>query len=82
MRMVFAESLLEESRRPVHDPMLDFARLSLEFGYALFFTAVWPLTPLACLVASAIYILSLLRCNTARAIHFACADSALRTHSA
>ena len=32
--------------------MLDLARVSLEFGYVLMFTVVWPLAPLACLLLS------------------------------
>ena len=47
--MLAADSLLDESRRPEFDTMLDFARLSLEFGYVLMFTVVWPLAPLASL---------------------------------
>ena len=35
-----------------YDPMLDLARVSLEFGYVLMFTVVWPLAPLACLLLS------------------------------
>ena len=34
--------------------MLDLARLSLEFGYVLMFTVVWPLAPLAALLISAL----------------------------
>ena len=44
----------DEGRRPVYDPMLDLARLSLEFGYVLMFTVVWPLAPLCCMLVCAI----------------------------
>ena len=46
--------LLEESRRPVYEPLLDHAKIALEFGYVLMFTVVWPLAPLACLGISAL----------------------------
>ena len=49
-----SHSLHDEARRPVYDPMLDLARLALEFGYVMMFTVVWPLAPLACLVISAL----------------------------
>ena len=53
LRHVLAsDSLLEESRRPEFDTMLDLARLSLEFGYVLMFTVIWPLAPLASLLIS------------------------------
>ena len=53
-RVITADSLLDESRRPEFDTMLDLARLSLEFGYVLMFTVVWPLAPLAALLISAL----------------------------
>ena len=53
-RMSEADSLLEESRRPVYEPLLDHAKIALEFGYVLMFTVVWPLAPLACLGISAL----------------------------
>ena len=53
-RMIEADSLLEESRRPVYEPLLDHAKIALEFGYVLMFTVVWPLAPLACLGISAL----------------------------
>ena len=43
-----------ESRKQTYEPMLDLARLALEFGYVMMFTIVWPLTPLACLLISAL----------------------------
>ena len=45
---------MEEGAKPPYDPLLDCARVALEFGYVLMFTVVWPLTPLACLVISAL----------------------------
>jgi hypothetical protein len=53
-RVIMADSLLDEARRPEFDTMLDLARLSLEFGYVLMFTVVWPLAPLAALLISAL----------------------------
>ena len=53
-RMANADAIAEEARRPVYDPMLDLARVSLEFGYVLMFTVVWPLAPLCCLLISAL----------------------------
>ena len=53
-RVVTADSLLDEARRPEYDTMLDLARLALEFGYVLMFTVVWPLAPLAALLISAL----------------------------
>ena len=51
-RMANADGLADEARRPIYDPMLDLARASLEFGYVLMFTVVWPLAPLCCLLIS------------------------------
>ncbi len=48
------QSFHDEARRPAYDPMLDLARLALEFGYVMMFTVVWPLAPLACLLISAL----------------------------
>lgn len=53
-RVITADSLMDEARRPEFDTMLDLARLSLEFGYVLMFTVVWPLAPLAALLISAL----------------------------
>ena len=52
--LVHADGLAAEGRRPTYDPMLDHARLALEWGYALMFTVVWPLAPLCCLLISAL----------------------------
>ena len=45
---------LPSGKLPAYDPMLDLARLALEFGYVMMFTVVWPLAPLACLLISAL----------------------------
>ena len=51
-QLAHADGLAGEAKRPVYDPMLDLARLSLEFGYVLMFTVVWPLAPLCLLLVS------------------------------
>ena len=53
-RLAYIDGVADEGRRPVYDPMLDHARATLEFGYVVMFTVVWPLTPLCCLIISAL----------------------------
>ena len=52
--LLATKGLHGEARRAPYDPMLDLARLALEFGFVVMFTVVWPLAPLACLLISAL----------------------------